>query len=245
MLRTVLLRPILALALSLALAPALWAQGPLAFDATTFDFGEIAEGAEATTTFAFTNAGTTPLRLVEVQPSCGCTAPNWSRDAIAPGESGTITVAYDSEGRPGSFARGILVRAEDDAGALEPVTLTITGRVTVTQLAGGPQQGSLMFDTDAHDFGLVSPGRVVHTFLVQNHGDRPVRLSSATVYGGTVEVMLPETPLFAGDLREIHVAVDTTTITRETFDVAIVLDSTDETQPKKSLRLTGQMAMGE
>ncbi|MEL7360978.1 MAG: DUF1573 domain-containing protein, partial [Bacteroidota bacterium] len=101
------------------------------------------------------------------------------------------------------------------------------------------------FSADAHDFGTVSPGRVVHTFLVQNKGDRPVRLQSAAVYGGEVEVVLPDTPLFVGDLAEIFVAVNTDAVAGEAFDIAVVLDTTDEAQPKKSLRLTGRMASGE
>lgn len=231
--------------LLLLLVPAAAAQSALDFAATTYDFGEIPEGEIATTTFSFSNTSAEAVQLVEVRPSCGCTAPDWSRDPVEPGASGSITIAYDSEGRPGTFSRDILVRADGASGVLEPVTLTITGRVTVADLAGGAQQGSLVFDDDAYDFGVVSPGRVVHTFLVQNKGDRPVRLTEALVYGGAADVLLPETPLFVGDLREVHVAVDTNGVTRDAFDIAIVLDTTDETQPRKSLRLTGQMATGE
>lgn len=237
------------LVLLLALAPQGAAQGALAFGSTTHDFGEIAEGDVATTTFTFTNESAAPVQLLEVRPSCGCTAPDWSRAPVAPGETGTVTVAYDSAGRPGAFSRDVLVRAEavsEEGGTpLEPVALIITGTVTVTDLVSGAQQGSLMFSKDAHDFGTVSPGRVVHTFLVQNKGERPVRLRAAAIYGGEVEVLLPETPLFVGDLREILVAVNTEAVEGETFDIAVVLDTTDEAQPKKSLRLTGRMASGE
>ncbi|MEL7168353.1 MAG: DUF1573 domain-containing protein [Bacteroidota bacterium] len=238
-----------ALLLLVLVAPAAAAQDALAFNATTHDFGEIMEGDVATTTFTFTNESTAPVRLLEVRPSCGCTAPDWSREPVAPGEAGSVTVAYDSSGRPGVFSRDVTVRAEtvgeDGSTALDPVSLTVTGTVTVTTLAGGPQQGSLMFSADAHDFGTVSPGRVVYTFLVQNKGDRPVRLQGAAVYGGEVEVVLPDTPLFVGDLAEIFVAVNTDAVAGEAFDIAVVLDTTDETQPKKSLRLTGRMAAGE
>ncbi|MEM6783973.1 MAG: DUF1573 domain-containing protein [Bacteroidota bacterium] len=227
-------------------APFAEAQGALTFASTTYDFGEIMEGDVAATTFTFTNESAAPVRLTEVRPSCGCTAPDWSRDPVAPGEAGSVTVAYDSKGRPGSFSRDVLVRAEtiseEGSAVLNPVSLTITGTVAVTELAGGPQQGSLMFNADAHDFGIVSPGRVVYTFLVQNKGDRPVRLRDAAVYGGEVEVLLPDTPLFVGDLREIQVAVNTEAVEGEAFDIAVVLDTTDEAQPKMSLRLTGQMA---
>ena len=51
------------------------------------NFGEIRQGKPVTTTFEFTNTGAAPLLISSVKTSCGCTASNWTKDAIQPGES--------------------------------------------------------------------------------------------------------------------------------------------------------------
>ncbi len=73
----------------------------ISFEEALFDFGSIKEGAVVEHTFGFTNTGTQPLKITQAKPSCGCTAPDWTHKEIAPGEKGTVTVKFDSRGRPG------------------------------------------------------------------------------------------------------------------------------------------------
>ena len=70
------------------------------------DFGEIEEdGGSVSHTFEFANEGTSPLVILSVKPSCGCTTPNWSKDPIKPGGKGFIIAQYDPKGRPGVFRK--------------------------------------------------------------------------------------------------------------------------------------------
>lgn len=71
------------------------------FEEERHDFGDIAEGTVAKHTFKFTNTGDTPLIIYNAQGSCGCTVPEWPREAIAPGATGEIKVSFNSAGRPG------------------------------------------------------------------------------------------------------------------------------------------------
>src|SRR6476619_7495790 len=59
---------------------------------TEYDFGKIPQGKPVTHIFMLTNTGGTPLKLDNVQASCGCTTPEWSKDEIAPGASSKILV---------------------------------------------------------------------------------------------------------------------------------------------------------
>jgi hypothetical protein len=69
---------------------------------STYDFGTIHQGDKVEHTFAFTNTGNQPLIITNVQVTCGCTTPKgFPRDPIAPGESGEITVAFNSAGKMG------------------------------------------------------------------------------------------------------------------------------------------------
>lgn len=68
----------------------------LSFKEDTYDFGRIPQGKPVTHTFVFTNKGKVPLSLNNVHASCGCTTPVWNKEMIQPGDSGKITVGFNS-----------------------------------------------------------------------------------------------------------------------------------------------------
>ena len=79
-------------------------EGPLPtlnFERTDYDFGTIKEGQKVNYTYKFTNSGAAPLILQSVQPSCGCTSPDWTKDPIPVGGTGFVKVEFDSSGKPG------------------------------------------------------------------------------------------------------------------------------------------------
>lgn len=102
------------------------AQGAIKFKSEKHDFGKIAEGTQATYSFEFTNTGKTPVVISNVQPSCGCTTPEWTREPIMPGKSGKVTAIYSSAGRPGNFNKTITVI---NNGEVSQIILTIQGQV--------------------------------------------------------------------------------------------------------------------
>ena len=84
------------------------------FKETMFDFGKIKEGEKVKHKFAFTNTGTTPLIVSKVNPSCGCTTPDWTKTPVAPNESGFVEVEFDSQGRPGMATKSVTVVGNTD-----------------------------------------------------------------------------------------------------------------------------------
>lgn len=99
------------------------------FDAQTFDFGKIKQGTPVTHEFTFTNTGTVPLIITNVQASCGCTTPAWSRDPIAPGAKGFIKATY-SAASVGAFNKSVNVTANVDGGMVQ---LLIKGEVLAAE----------------------------------------------------------------------------------------------------------------
>ncbi|MBS1546969.1 MAG: DUF1573 domain-containing protein [Bacteroidetes bacterium] len=99
----------------------------MTFDSTARNMGRIAEGAQVEKTYGFVNTGKTDLVITDVRASCGCTvAKGWPRMPVQPGQSGIITVQFNSEGRPGKQHKTITVVANTD-----PPTsvLTLSGEV--------------------------------------------------------------------------------------------------------------------
>lgn len=91
-------------------------EGPsFKFDKTTHKFGEIPEGPKAKHEFTFTNNGTKPIIISDVRASCGCTTPKWPKEPIKPGETGSIKVVYDTDGRPGRFTKVVTISANTDS----------------------------------------------------------------------------------------------------------------------------------
>ena len=75
----------------------------LSFRETFFDFGTVREEmGPVTHTFEFENTGDRPVKILQVKPSCGCTTPDWSKEAIKPGNKGFITAKFDPTGQPGA-----------------------------------------------------------------------------------------------------------------------------------------------
>lgn len=86
--------------------------GPqFSFESELHDFGQLVDGEKVSYSFKFTNSGDEPLIISNAKGSCGCTVPNWPKDPIQPGESGTIDVTFNSSGRSGKQKKAITLTA--------------------------------------------------------------------------------------------------------------------------------------
>ena len=99
----------------------------LEFEKTEHDFGTIAEGQKVSYTYKFKNTGAAPLVIQNAQPSCGCTAPDWTRTPIPVGGTGFVKAEFDSKGKPGAQMKTITVTANT-----WPKTTTLRFKASVT-----------------------------------------------------------------------------------------------------------------
>ena len=105
----------------------------------THNFDKIPQGRPATYTFEITNTGTEPLRLENVQASCGCTTPEWSKEPIAPGASANIKVGYNAYSE-GVFTKTVTIFYKDH----QTKAITITGEVLKTPASSAPENSSVL-----------------------------------------------------------------------------------------------------
>lgn len=96
------------------------------FKKDTHDYGDIKYGADGACTFEFKNTGNAPLIISNAQGSCGCTVPEWPKEPINPGQSGKITVKYDTK-RPGAINKSVTITS--NAGNEPTKVLRIKGNV--------------------------------------------------------------------------------------------------------------------
>jgi len=89
------------------------------FDSESYDFGRIIQGKEIDHQFEFTNTGSAPLVINNVEVTCGCTTPFYPFIPIEPGERGKISVHFSSKGRLGNQNPTITVYTNTDPGTFE------------------------------------------------------------------------------------------------------------------------------
>jgi hypothetical protein len=105
---------------------------------TTYDFGKIPQGRPVTHIFEITNTGSTVLLLENVQASCGCTTPEWSKDPIQPGATSSIKVGYNAASE-GTFNKTITIKYDND----KTKVMNITGTVYKAPTTSAPLNSSL------------------------------------------------------------------------------------------------------
>lgn len=101
------------------------------FEKDVHDYGTIKQHGNGAYEFKFKNTGSEPLMISNAKGSCGCTVPEWPREPIAPGESATIKVKYDTK-RVGPFSKSVTIQSN----AVNDATKTIRIKGNVEEVAG-------------------------------------------------------------------------------------------------------------
>ncbi len=81
------------------------------YDHIEFDYGKVKEGKIVEHSFPFKNVGNRPLLIATAEANCGCTASDYPKDPIMPGQKSQIKIKFNSEGRKGGQAKWINVTA--------------------------------------------------------------------------------------------------------------------------------------
>jgi len=84
---------------------------------TTHDFGQIGEtDGMVEYVFKVQNTGDAPLIIKDVQASCGCTKPEWTKTPIEPGKEGVVIVGFNPTGNSGVVTKSLTVYTNEDGG---------------------------------------------------------------------------------------------------------------------------------
>jgi hypothetical protein len=102
----------------------------LKWEKETHEFGTIEQGKPVSYEFTFTNTTNKDVTLKDVKASCGCTATNYTKTAIKPGEKGTVTATYNAAAG-GAFHKTVTVTTSEENTI--PKTITIKGTVKVNE----------------------------------------------------------------------------------------------------------------
>lgn len=112
----------------------------ITFDRNLNNFGIINEkDGKVSCKFVFVNSGDMPLKLKNVESSCGCAVADWSEAEIVPGDSGVIAVTFNPAGRSGPFNKTIKIYSN---ASNEMSVLRLIGEVNSPQLKDNRREQS-------------------------------------------------------------------------------------------------------
>jgi hypothetical protein len=123
---------------SSTIAPA--KQETLRLKDNSYNFGIIPQGRPVNHVFTIQNVGSEPLLLENVQASCGCTTPEWSREPIAPGAEANIKVGYNAYAE-GHFNKTVTIIYNNGT----TKALVISGEVYKLPASSAPENASVQF----------------------------------------------------------------------------------------------------
>ena len=104
-----------------------FSQAVMQFDKRVHDFGSIKEvDGPVAYDFEFVNTGSSPVLIKNVESSCGCTAPEWTKLPVLPGKRGFIKATFNPKDRPGYFDKTVTVYSNSRTAVVE---LKIKGTV--------------------------------------------------------------------------------------------------------------------
>ena len=104
------------------------------------NFGLIPQGKPVYYYFEIVNKGTTPLKLENVQASCGCTTPEWNKEPIPAGGVDKIRVGYNAAAE-GEFKKFITITYNGN----QTKQITIQGTVWRAPAGSAPANASVQF----------------------------------------------------------------------------------------------------
>ena len=89
-------------------------QSVIKWDKEIHDFGDIEKGKPVTYDFSFTNTTNETVLITNVKPACGCTAANYTKTPIKPGEKGMVAATFNAAS-PGGFQKTVTILTKEGA----------------------------------------------------------------------------------------------------------------------------------
>ena len=111
--------------------------GPkITFTESAHAFGDITQGDVVTHVFTYENSGNEALVISNVRTSCGCTAPDWNREPLAPGETAEMTIRFNSRGKMG-MQNKIITITSNAVNSTERIKITANVKPAQTETEDG------------------------------------------------------------------------------------------------------------
>ncbi len=188
----------------------------LVISPSTFDFGWCPDNAKVHADFTIRNIGTDLIPVTSVQPTCGCTASEFTPASLASNAESKVGLTFNTRGYAGApFHKNAKVKTDD---AKSEYTVNMTGYVLDPAATVAPDgDGVAGFDPDTKE--------KKKTITIKNKGAKDVSLKVIQPAASWANVKFDVQSLKAGESASMTVSPDgaftedrTTSITVEAND---------------------------
>lgn len=157
--------------LMLLLVSSGFSQAKLALDSQEIDLGEMYNGEVVKARIALKSAGKSPLRIVRISTSCGCTTVKQPQGDIPPGKTDFLEVEFNSAGFRGKAVKYVYIETNDPENQYTSVTLSALIREELQPV----QNNTLIW------FGDVPVGKKAEqTYALKNISSNIIEIRSIT-----------------------------------------------------------------
>jgi hypothetical protein len=149
--------------------------------------GTIYRGQVVERKMAIRNAGSDTLLIENVTASCGCTGAMVSSPRLGPGESGTLSITFNSKNFTGDVHKTVTLHSNSSANRVQVIEFSAK---VLDEIAYSPLQ---FWFKDAE---VGKPSR--STVRLKNKGEAPLTLKSCRLTAEGFRLVLPTEPLAPG-----------------------------------------------
>lgn len=211
-----------------------------------FDFGDIQQGTVVSHNYVIVNNGGDTLKILKVNPSCGCTAAKPDKDVLMSGEATNIKVEFNSAGRTGKQDKYVFVQTNEPGNP--QLKLKFTGNVIKTEVEIKADISSLpkmLFTESTHDFGSVKEGnKVNYTFKFKNAGKSVLEIKDVKTSCGCTAALISDKVIEPGQEGTLKVELDTKGRTGK-MSRNVTINSNDPDEPQKLLVIYAEVSKGD
>lgn len=202
-----------------------------------YEFGDVVEGKVVNHDFVIYNAGDDILKIEKVRASCGCTAANPTKDALAPGDSAKITVSFNTARRVGPQRKHVYVFSNSVENPEFRMTFTanvVKSEQDEAMLKSAPQ---LKMDKRLHDFGTVAEGEVLGLAVkLTNTGKSDLQIKEVKTTCGCTAALLSSKELKPGEEGSLRIELDTSERSGK-MARTVTIFSNDPREPEQHITL--------
>ncbi len=156
-----------------------FSQAKLVLDSQNIDLGEIYNGEVVQARISLKSAGKSPLKIIRISTSCGCTTVKQPQGDIAPGKTDAVEVDFNSSGFRGKSVKYVYIETNDPENQYVSVTLS----ALIKEELQPTQNNTLIW------FGDVPVGkRAEQSYTLKNVSPKAIGIKGITTSSNSVKV---------------------------------------------------------
>lgn len=207
-----------------------------------FDFGEIKEGETVSHDFIILNQGGDILEITKVKASCGCTAANPSKKQLAPGDSTSISVKFNSTRRSGKQKKYVYIFSNDPE--TPQLRLLFTANVIAKDKNSALAQPVVKLSKYTHNFGNIKGGEVYDfSVSVINAGKANLTIKKIKSSCGCTAALMSEKLIAPQKKAELNIKFDTKNLSGQVART-VTLFTNDPVNPTRVITLIANIEKG-